>query len=492
MRTKEQVPKGNMFNSILILIFFLVSSNLLQFVLIRISPINYGTILDIISKYQLCEEENQIVNVQTWNNMNRVPEKLLAISYAQKEALKVFTISDAQAETYIRNNKRFWSKGKYNHNLFIAYLNKIAEISKTPIKEQDYLSYTKIHLAKLYFRQTTTMGMRGFNMGQVVSKAIDPRPQHATLIGRVVHLPKLKKIPNPIKKNEIKDFIAQQVKNKIRFYLDVENISGHMLIVQIGVTSTNVMDAINFFLKQEVFNKDELLSFMHQVAIESNNFSNLVDYTKVMNQWKKNKKKVTKDLRKNINISLYFNIEELKKVEENENNYYLFNSKNVVHKTFTILEGGYRRFITKEHNKEKKKNLTDEEKNNYVLPTMRLAREKEEITRQTYDNASKYNESIANNSHLNVKMGKKIRINNLLYKFEDNIKGKAIVVFDNTNYPKLVIVEEILVETEGEPISIGSQLTERFNQSFQYFIDKKMYEKLFFIYYKKVKEEHKA
>lgn len=477
----------NTFNNMLIVFFFIGSSNILHLLFFRTNPIMYGNnIQDTITKYEICEEKYKVVNATTWQNINGDTDKLLATSYAQQEALKIFTISDERGKKYIKGNKKFFKNGVYDHQLFLNHLKNIQAISKTRITEQDYINYIKIHVAVLMFEKMRSHGMKNMNVGKAISSNVDARGVKVTLLGHKVEVDKKTELQDNFTKEEINHFIQQQIRNRIRYYLDLENVSGFMLIVKIGLNSSNVIEAVNFFLKQEVFEKEHLYSYMEQVALDSDNFDKIGDYQKIMTKWKKNNKKAEKK----VDLSPFFEIEELNKVEETSDNGYLFNIKHVIHKDFTVIRSSYRRFITKEHNKEKKKKLTEEDIKDYVIPTMRLIKQKENQLKKAYNIAYTHNDgtnkiSLSKNNHI-------IRIENPLFKFDTDMHNKAIVMFDNTGYPFVFLVEKVIVDLEGKALSVEDQLTRDINTLLDQFMNFFLYKRLFDIYYNKTKNQYQA
>lgn len=481
----DKPEQQNTFNVILIAFFFLGSSNLLYIFFFRTNPIKYGNNLqDAITKYELCEKKYKVVSSQSLQSLTT--EELLSVSYAQQEALKIFTISIEQAENYIKKDPRFQTKSKYDRKKFQNYLSQMKKMLNLRIRDQDYLEYIKIHIAYEYLNKLQNQSIKNLNFAGDMSSHLN---KQTLVIVEGYRLPiKVDQQASPsFNKKEIKKFIKQQIRNKIHYYIVPESVSGFIIKVNMGLSSIKIIDAIEVFLKQESYDVDNLINYLKYLYTKTENFTKTIDYKKSIDTWKKN----ILPINKNIDLSSFLEIENLNKVQENPDNAYLFDKKNSYQKAFTQHGSQYYRVIIKNHQKEEEKKLTKEEIDNYVIPEMLVIQHYDKLVEKAYQSAFNHNNKIKKLVFLN---GKKISLElpHYIFKDKENVKNQAVVLYDNYKQPYIFIITDIYQNKQRfslqEKISVKKYLE---NSVYKFFyVD--LYLQLFYIYYSKFKNQFKA
>lgn len=472
---KDQKVKENTFNIFMIIIFIFGSANL-GMLFWRPNPIeNIETKITKQQQYYMASNEGK-ENITSVDKIDI--QKVLTAVYVREKSYEAGSYTEDEINKQILSNKLFFENGQFSKKKFAAFLAKMSSVLKIKITTHDYVKFLQLHATQRDFESMMRFVIKECPVDELMIKNLSFEEKEITgtkIIPEIVTTSKRK-----FTKKEIAEFIKAEKYKKIITYTVPEKRSGFILKVKLDGIASKIVDAINYYLKHQSFDKEKLEKFLIQFAKDSNNF------TSTLNIEYKNSLEKSCTLNKtkeDFALSEHFTVEEYSHVEQNETTNLLFDKN--YGKYFNFLGDIYCKVIVTEVIKKKDREITEEFLNTFVMPSLQA------FTQQTLILKACYDVSIAHNNKTQP-----CNINGISITFNSQEKeilqyasiGDAFVLEDTHGNPYIFIVTSI--RSKPSKLNIQKDMLSRFfTTKYNEFITGQIFFSIFEICYNKLKKK---
>jgi len=370
---KDTSEKRNNINVFFILLFIVSSSNIFYLIL-WIRP-DFEFLQQKNTKfiqYSIAEEKGEV----TPNSLSSIDmRKVLETLYLQKKSTEALLYTEQDITFDILKDGRFQENGTFNKDKFLLFLQKMQKVLNIKIETHDYIKYLQVKKSQKTLKKITNFVVKECDIPKLINGSV------ALNVTKIIHGIKIVVDVKPKKykfsPQEIEKFIKEQKHMRVSAYTIPEKRSGLIIRVALNSISIKIIEAVNYFLKQQTFDREKMYKFLLQASIDSQFFTKEIIYKDTLENSR------VLDLKspnyKSFPLDDYLSIEELRGVSNNEDTKLLFEN-NFYKKNFNLLGDAYCKVIVQEIVPEKNTEITEAFLKEFVLPTMEAyAREDEKL-----------------------------------------------------------------------------------------------------------------